>query len=132
MLAVLAMPALGIINADHAFATLLGISAYCLVLLYFCTSIAIFVFFAKRRDIAESKLKTVAAPVVSAIGIGFVLYLSTVQMASVIGQSQAVATATLVIIYGLLIAAALLALWFRRNRADIYETIGNQSETLNL
>ena len=132
MLAVLAMPALEVMNPDHAFATLLGISAYCLVLLYFGTSIAIFMFFAKRRDISESKLKTVVAPIVSAVGIGLILYLSTVQMAAVIGQSQAVATVTLIVIYALLISAGALALWFRRHRPEIYETIGNQSETLNL
>jgi amino acid transporter len=132
MLIVLAVPAAGLVNADHAFPTLLGISAYCLVLLYFGTSIAIFAFFAKRRDIPESKLKTVVAPLVAAIGVGWILYLSTNQMASVIGQSQTAATVTLIVIYTLLVAAAALALWFKRFRPATYETIGNQSETLVL
>lgn len=130
MMLVLALPALGLINADHAFATLLGIGAYCLVLLYFATSVSVVVFFARRPEIEESKLKTVVAPSISAVGVGLILYYSTVQMKDVIGQSQTVATWTLVAIYGLLAAAAALSLWFRRNRPTTYEKIGNQSETM--
>lgn len=130
MLLVLALPAVGIINADHAFATLLGVGAYCFVLLYFATSVAIVVFFARRPEIVESKLNTVVAPAISAIGMGLILYYSTTQMKSVIGQSQTVATWVLVAIYGLLVASAALALWFQRNRPETYARIGNQSETL--
>ena len=132
MLIFLAVPAFGIINASTAFTTLLGIGAYSLVLLYFGTSVAIVMFFAKRRDIAENKLKTFVAPGISAIGMALILYLSTVHFADVIVQSQTVATVTLIAVYGLLIAAAVLALWFRRKRPATYETIGNQSETLTV
>ena len=132
MLIFLAVPAVGIINASTAFTTLLGIGAYSLVLLYFGTSVAIVMFFAKRRDIAGNKLKTFVAPAMSTIGMALILYLSTVHFADVIVQSQTVATVTLIAVYGLLLAAAVLALWFRRNRPATYETIGNQSETLTL
>jgi amino acid transporter len=130
-LAILLLPAFGIIDPSNAFATLLALGTYCLVLLYFGTSIAVAVFFARRPQIREAKWNTTIAPVLSSVGMAGILYLSTTHMSDVLGQSQTVATFCLVFVYGALGVSAMAAMWFRRNRPETYQKIGNQSEVVD-
>lgn len=127
-LAILALPALGIIDPSNAFATLIAAGTFCLVVLYFTTSIAIFRFF-QKRDEQVSKLKSVVAPLISTFGMGAILFLSIINMNDVLGQSWTVAIVCLMFIGAIIIAGLVLAFWLRANRPETFEKIGRQSET---
>lgn len=117
-------------DAVAGFAVLTSFGAYCLMLLYFVTSLAIVVFFARRREPGTNKLQVFVAPLVSTLGMLIIAYLATVNFAAVIGQTQLVANVCLVVIVAMILAGFLAGLWFRSNRPDVYERIGNQKEVL--
>jgi amino acid transporter len=116
-------------SAQLTFATLTSFGGYCLVLLYFFTSIAIVVFFAKRRDAGVNRWRSTVAPLIACVGMGAVLYLSTVNFAGVLGQSQTVATVILLVVLGLIAAGMAWAVALRSRRPDVYAGIGNQAES---
>jgi amino acid transporter len=131
-LLLIAFPAVGALPANGAFATFTGLGGFCLVLLYFATSIAIVTFFAKRRADRGNAVKTIVAPVVSCIGMGVIVYLSLLHIQEVLVASQTVANVVLVLVAGIIVAGWGAALWFRRHNPDVYERIGRQSETIEL
>jgi amino acid transporter len=128
--AVVAVVVVAGMSAATAFATLTSFGAYCLVLLYVVTSLAILVFFLKRREPGTNKLQVFVAPLASTAGMAFIAYLSTVHFAEVLGQPQGVASTCLGIIVAMVVAAFLSGAWFRRYRPDTYARIGKQAETV--
>jgi amino acid transporter len=128
--AILALPALGVIDASSAYGTMVAMGTFCLVLLYLATSIAIVVFFARRPGLEKNKLKVVVAPTVASLGMATIVFLTVVHMTDVLGQSQTVATICLLVVLGLIVAGLGAALWFRSNRPDTYAKIGRQTEVL--
>jgi len=127
-LALIAVPALGVIPVDTAYATLTGIGGFCLVLLYFATSTAIVAFFLRQRDSIEGRLKTIVAPAVACVGVGGIVFLSVEHIEDVIVATRAFAYVVFAGVSGIVLIGVGTALWFRRNRPGTYERIGRQSE----
>ena len=128
--AVIAVVVIGGLSATTGYATLTAFGAYCLILLYVATSAAIFIFFVKRREPGVSTWKAFIAPFLSFLGMSAIAYLSTVNFAAVLGQSQLVANLCLLTIAALIVLGVVAGLTIRRNRPEVYAQIGNQSDQL--
>jgi amino acid transporter len=109
------------------YALLSGTGGVVIMLLMFLTSLAVVVFFVRRRgEITSPKDQWTAriAPGISAAGIGIVIYLSLKHFDVVTGGSDVVATALQVLIFAVFAAGWLYATWLRSNRPDVFVTIG--------
>jgi amino acid transporter len=127
----LAVPLLSTIDPTAVFVTLIGGGTFCLILLYFMTSIAIVCFFVRRRERAN-RWETFVAPAISTVGLGAVVYVSIVHLTEVLGSSQFVANTFLMLIVVVAAAGVLAALWFRKSRPETYAKIGRQSEVVEV
>ena len=124
--AVIAVVVISGLSAAAGFASLTAFGAYCLILLYVVTSAAIFVFFLKRREPGISKWKAFVAPLLATLGMAAIAYLSTVNFAGVLGQSQFVANICLLIIAVAVVLGLAAGSWIRKSRPQVYAQIGNQ------
>jgi amino acid transporter len=128
--AVVAVVVIGGLSAAAGFASLTAFGAYCLILLYVVTSAAIFAFFVKRREPGISKWKAFIAPLLAFVGMGAIAYLSTVNFAAVLGQSQSVANVCLLVIAVAIVLGLAAGVWIRKSRPEVYARIGNQHNDL--
>lgn len=104
-----------------------GIGALAIVLLLFATSIAVVVYFVNNRaSTGESVWKAYIAPVIAAIGLGFVTYLAIANYAELIGDAGATTVVFLIITFALPVLGALYAMVLKKRKPDVYQRIGRQ------
>jgi amino acid transporter len=102
-----------------------GIGTFAVLLLLFAASIAV-IFYFRRTGSHESVLKTLIAPVISAIGIGVVAYLAVANYSDLLGGTGFLTTFFLVFTFALFVIGVGLATYLRANRPDVYQRIGRQ------
>lgn len=127
ILAILLTPVLADADPVKTYAVLLGLGGYGILLLWATTSAAIIAFFRRVPPTGVGRWPSVGAPLLSALGLGAVLWLATVHLGDLVGD---VGLARMVLIGAGVVAAAggLLAVWWRRKDPTIYELIGRQGE----
>ncbi|MDH2416119.1 APC family permease [Nocardioides sp. CER19] len=109
----------------HAYSALTGIGNIVLQILLVLTAISIIVYFRRRTDLQEGTWKTLIAPALAALGLGTVVFLDFKNRALVVGDTT-LADIGLAVVLAVFLAGAVYARWLRRNRADVWERIGNQ------
>lgn len=117
-----------IFDADAAtlYARLLGAYGYTLIILLLLTSVAVLVYFRKKKMAGISRWKTVYAPGLAFVGLSLAAFLATQNFDQLVVGSSTLAAAALISIYGLGTVGAVVALLFRRHRPDTYARIGRQ------
>lgn len=114
-------------NSIAAYSKLLGIGGFAIISLVAMTGVAIAVFFLKRPEILESRLKTLVSPAFSAVFMTIVLYLALTNFTLLTGGTQ---LDTVVLQGGLWLTFAVgvvLAVAYRRLKPDVYARIGRQA-----
>jgi amino acid transporter len=106
---------------------LLGAGGLAVLALIALTGVAIITFFVRRTDISESWLRTLLAPVLSTMGMGFVLVLAVQNLTLLTGGSLSGAIALQAGLAGVFVAGVTLALHFRARHPAIYLRIGRQA-----
>lgn len=106
-----------------------GSGTFSVLLLLFITSIAVFVYFLRRRRTQqerESVWKTLVAPVVSAIFLGIITYLAITNYADLIEGSVLLTAVFMTFTFALFIGGIVYALFLKRKRPDVYARLGRQ------
>ncbi|UQS25999.1 APC family permease [Amycolatopsis thermalba] len=117
----------GIGSPELWYAQLAGTGGFAIMVLMTLTSLAVIVFFRRRRDIRDStRWHTFIAPLLSAAGMGMVLYLAITNFTTMTGGSTTQAVVEQVVVWGVLAAGAVLALVYRTKRPGVYARIGRQ------
>jgi amino acid transporter len=106
---------------------LLGVGGFAVLALIALTGVAIVAFFAQRRGIKESLFRTLVAPLLSSVGMGFVLLLAVENFSILTGGSFSGAVTLQAGLWGMFLLGLGLALIYRRVRPDVYSRIGRQS-----
>lgn len=100
-----------------------GVAFYGMLLLLAFTAIAIIVYF-RRNPQGASVWRTLVAPAVALLGIGFALITGTLNMDLLVVGSPLLLTILLLIPYTLIVVGVILALVLRKQRPDTYRRIG--------
>ncbi|MCG2622603.1 APC family permease [Arthrobacter sp. I2-34] len=130
ILVLFALPALFGGDATATFTNLVGVGGYCLVVLWVTTSIAVVVFFHRRRAERIGVWKATVAPVIAAAGLGTILVLSTTHFSDILGGNQTAANISLAILTIICLAGIGLGFWYRSKRPSTYRLIGSQAESV--
>lgn len=104
-----------------------GVAFYGMLLLLFLTSFAVIVYFRRNRE-GASPWRTLVAPAISAVAIGFALLTASFNMDLLIAAPTTVVMSLLAIGYFTLIAGVVIALVLRRRGSPTYERIGRRAE----
>lgn len=113
------------IDPVHAYGTLTGAGIYFLLPLLIATSIAVVVCFRRNKDLSPGVWVAVVAPVISAIAliVPFVLTTQNLTILTVTSTRALVAEIALALVAA---SGFLLALFYKRTRREVYDSIGNQ------
>ncbi|KAA0109056.1 APC family permease [Mycolicibacterium sp. P9-22] len=103
-----------------------GIGTLAIVILMFSASIAVIAYFWARRDSIESVWKCFVAPVIAAIGIGFITYLAIANYPELLADTGAITAFFLAITFAVPVAGAVYAGVLRKRRPEVYSMIGRQ------
>jgi amino acid transporter len=127
LLAVLAVLVLSGGDENALYAGAAGVAFYGMMLLLFLTGIAVIVYFRRNRT-SMSAWRTIVAPVVALVGIGFALLTATLNMELLV-LGDPLLLATLVLIpYAAVVGGVIMALILRRRRPETYRRIGRAVE----
>jgi amino acid transporter len=110
---------------------LAGASGFAIVTLLLITSLAVLVYFHRRRladpgSVDASLWRTLIAPAVATVGLGVVLYLALANFPTMIGGSTSRAILLQVLNWGVLLSGIAVAVLYRKRRPDVYLRIGRQ------
>ncbi|MFC1410853.1 APC family permease [Streptacidiphilus sp. N1-12] len=94
-----------------------------LVLLQVLVAVAVPVYF-RRIDHTEGRWRTLVAPVLAALGMATALYLMITKIALLTGASDTVNVVLVGLVPAMIITGAVLALWLRAKRPQVYARLG--------
>lgn len=115
------------VRPDALYAIASGSGTFNVLLLMFIVSIAVLVyFFRRRRQNPESLWNTVVAPLVSAVFLGIVTYLAIANYSDLIGGSVLVTVIFMSFTFALFIVGVLYAFYLRKKRPEIYARLGRE------
>lgn len=117
------------LNATSSYVAMSGIFFWTLVLLMLSTSLAVIVFFLRRRDAEESVWKTLIAPALAVVGFGYVLYESTININVLVGGSFTLGRSCIAAIIAIVLGGAVYSVWLRGQRPDTWSRIGRQDDS---
>ncbi|GAB2873279.1 APC family permease [Streptomyces mayteni] len=103
-----------------------GVAFYGMLMLLFLTSVAVLVYFRRDRGDA-SRWKTLVAPAIATVAIGFALLTASLNMDLLIVAPPGVVAGLLTIGYVAIVAGVVVALVLRRLGSPIYERIGRRA-----
>lgn len=127
---ILAVLALSASDPAAVYSRLGGTGGFAVLLLMLLTSISVVVFFRRRRDIVDTSWwSTMAAPMLSALGLLAVLYLAISNFQLMTGGELPMAVGLQVAIWGTLVVGIVTAIIFRTRRPITYERIGRQESS---
>jgi amino acid transporter len=112
-------------NALYAGAA--GVAFYGMLLLLSITTVAIIVYFV-RKPSGLSRLRTVVAPALALVGIGFALLTATFNMELLVAGDPGLLLVLLLIPYASIAIGIVLALALRGRKPDVYARIGRALE----
>ncbi|TWC77229.1 amino acid transporter [Rhizobium sp. SJZ105] len=115
-------------DPNVTYAWMAGAGGFPLLFLMFLTSIAVILFFAKRREQIKdvSLWQTLVAPVLATAGLGMAVYLSATNFVALTGGNTLTAIVLQVVIWALFGAGLALALFYKAIRPNVYARIGRQ------
>lgn len=115
-------------DPNVTYAWMAGAGGFPLLFLMFLTSIAVIVFFArKRKEISDVSIwQTLVAPIVAACGLGAAVYLAAANFVALTGGDVTTAVVLQIVIWSLFVLGVLLALFYKSKRPNIYAKIGRQ------
>ncbi|SMQ74215.1 APC family permease [Agreia sp. VKM Ac-1783] len=125
VLLVFIAPAIANFTPLATYVTLSGIGAYVLIGLWFLTSISVIAYFSVRRGSA-SVWRVIVAPAAACLGLGTVVVFATINFESIVGLSGEGSMLLLLVVAVVAALGVVIALWLRRKRPAVYQTIGNQ------
>ncbi len=108
------------------YAKMVGVGIYALMVLMTLASVAVLIFFRRNPQPGTSPLKTTIAPIVSIVSFAVVLYLATTNMDLVSGLTGGLAVGLVVLTYLVIVAGAVAAAIYRKNKPETFERIGRQ------
>ena len=94
-----------------------------LVLLQVLVAVAVPVYF-RRIDHSEGRWRTLVAPVLAALGMATALYLMITKIALLTGASDTVNVVLVGLVPAMIVTGAVLALWLRAKRPQVYARLG--------
>lgn len=104
-----------------------GSGTFNVLLLMFIVSLAVLVYFLRRRQREpESLWNTVLAPAISMAFLGVVTYLAITNYSELIGGSMLLTVIFMAFTFVLFIGGVLYALYLRRHRPEIYAKLGRE------
>jgi amino acid transporter len=104
-----------------------GIGAYGYLALMLITSVAIAGYFIRHpAPVKMSRLRTFVAPVVAAVGLGYVFYLAATNFETMVGVTGEPAMMLQIAVWLVPLAGMLLALYLRAKKPGSYRRIGRQ------
>ncbi|WP_271983636.1 APC family permease [Pseudoclavibacter terrae] len=104
-----------------------GSGTFAVLLLMLITSLAVFVYFVRRRRTdPESIWKTLIAPVVSVLFLGLITYLALVNYPELIGGSSLMTAIFMTFTFALFIGGIGYGFYLRSRRPDVYARLGRQ------
>ena len=124
-----AIVVIAILNIDpaSAYPVASGSGTFAVLLLLFITSIAVFVYFVRRRQSApESVWKTLVAPALSAMFLGVITYLAIMNYSELIEGSTLLTVIFMTFTFALFIVGIVFALYLRRKKPEVYARLGRQ------
>ncbi|WP_223596695.1 APC family permease [Pseudomonas sp. A-R-19] len=106
------------------YGALVGVGGYALMILQILTSLAVIVFF-QRKKLQVSRLKSFVAPLVSFVALMITACLASVNLDLLTGNAT-VAMILLAVIFGSLLLGILYALYLKKSKGRVYQSIGRQ------
>lgn len=104
-----------------------GSGTFAILLLMFFTSVAVFVYFLRRRRFApESPWKTLIAPLISVAFLGIIIYLAISNYSELIGGSKVMTVIFMTFTFALFVGGIGYALFLRSKRPETYSRLGRQ------
>lgn len=100
-----------------------GIGALAATLIQAITSVAVFVFFLRRPDSERHWWKTATAPALAAVLLFGAVVIELLGFQWITGSEAPWARYLPLAVFAMALIGVLLALWFRRNRSEIYEDL---------
>ncbi len=115
-------------DPNVTYAWMAGAGGFPLLFLMFLTSIAVILFFVRKRsEITDVSIwQTLVAPILAAIGLGAAVYLSATNFVALTGGDETTAVVLQIVIWSLFVSGVVLALFYKSKRPDIYAKIGRQ------
>jgi amino acid transporter len=114
------------LDATKGYSQLLGAASYTLLILLSTTSIAVVLYFRRRKIASDSKWKTVVAPTLSAAGLFLTTGVATVNLSSLTGNEN-LTDALLGAIVAVVALGIIWAVKLRLTKPNVYRSIGRQN-----
>jgi len=113
--------------AEKLYVIASGSGTFSVLLLLFIASAAVLVYFLRRRRTEpESVWKTVVAPLISMLFLGFVTFVAITNFSELIGGSGAITVIFMTFTFALFLGGLVYALFLRARRPDVYARLGRQ------
>lgn len=104
-----------------------GSGTFSILLLLFIASVAVLVYFVRERRVRrESVWKTILAPAISSVFLGFVTYVAVTNFPELIGGSGLLTVIFMTFTFALFVGGVGYALFLRAKRPDSYARFGRQ------
>ncbi|MET9080874.1 APC family permease [Streptomyces sp. NPDC004237] len=123
----LAVLAIGNPDVVRAYAALTGLATLILEILFILTAVSVVVYFRRRTDLDEGLWRTLIAPGLAIVGLGFVVFMALKNRDVVVG-SMSLANGGVALIAALFASGALYAVWLSRKRPEVWARIGDQDD----
>lgn len=125
-LAIVVLAALGV-SPDAIYPIASGSGTFNVLLLMFVVSLAVLVYFLRRRrQESEPLWNTVIAPAISMVFLGAVTYLAVANYPELIGGSTLVTVIFMAFTFALFLGGVLYAGYLRRKRPEVYAKLGRE------
>lgn len=115
------------VSPDALYPIASGSGTFAVVLLMLITSLAVFVYFVRRRRTdPDSVWKTLVAPIISVLFLGLITYLALVNYPELIGGSGLMTAIFMSFTFALFVGGIGYGIYLRARRPDVYARLGRQ------
>lgn len=115
------------LDAVALYSAIAGATVLAFEVLLGLVSISVLVYFARHREIRESRVKTVVAPLISLCAIVPMLYFTAKNITQLVGENVGFTAVLIGVSATAFIAGAGYATWLAKRRPGVYRRIGRQS-----
>lgn len=116
------------VSPDDLYPIASGSGSFAILLLIFITSLAVFVYFFRRRRLEREPIwQTMVAPIISFLFLGVITYLSIANYSALISGSTALTAIFMTFTFALFFGGIAYALVLRAKRPAVYALLGRQN-----